>query len=52
LRCRAAYGPGRIGALLPAVLASRYGKTVEAIRQVNPELQDLKSMAAVKGDSL
>ena len=35
-----------------AVLADRYGTTIEALRQVNPELQDLKSIAAVKGDSL
>jgi len=35
-----------------AVLASRYGTTIEALRQVNPELQDLKPIAAVKGDSL
>jgi len=35
-----------------AVLASRYGTTVEALRPVNPELQDLKTIAAVRGDSL
>jgi LysM repeat protein len=35
-----------------AVLASRYGTTVEALRQVNTELQDLKPIAVVKGDSL
>jgi LysM repeat protein len=35
-----------------AVLASRYGTTIEALRQVNPELQDLKPIAAAKGDSL
>jgi LysM repeat protein len=34
------------------VLATRYSTTIEAIRQVNPELQDLKPIAAVKGDSL
>ena len=34
------------------VLASRYGTTVEALRQVNPELQDLKAVAADEGDSL
>jgi len=35
-----------------AVLASRYGTTIEALRQVNPELQDLKTIATAKGDSL
>ena len=35
-----------------AVLAARYGTTIEALRQVNPELQDLKAVTAVKGDSL
>ena len=35
-----------------AVLAARYGTTVESLRQVNPELQDLKTIAAAKGDSL
>ena len=35
-----------------AVLAARYGTTLEALRQVNPELQDLKTIAAAKGDSL
>ena len=35
-----------------AVLAARYGTTVEALRQVNPELQDLKGIATAKGDSL
>ena len=35
-----------------AMLAVRYGTTIEAIRQVNPELQDLKTIAAAKGDSL
>ena len=34
------------------VLAARYGTTTEALRQVNPELQDLKTIAAAKGDSL
>ena len=34
------------------VLADRYGTTIEALRQVNPELQDLKSVAAAEGDSL
>ncbi len=34
------------------VLAARYGTTTEALRQVNPELQDLKTITAVKGDSL
>ena len=33
-------------------LAARYGTTFEALRQVNPELQDLKTIAAAKGDSL
>jgi LysM repeat protein len=35
-----------------AVLASRYGTTIEALRQVNPELQDLKTIATAKGDPL
>ena len=35
-----------------AVLAARYGTTTGALRQVNPELQDLKTIAAAKGDSL
>ena len=35
-----------------AVLAARYGTTIDALRQVSPELQDLKTIAAVKGDSL
>ena len=35
-----------------AVLANRYGTTIEALRQVNQELQDLKTIAASKGDSL
>ncbi len=34
------------------VLTARYGTTTEALRQVNPELQDLKTIAAAKGDSL
>ena len=34
-----------------AVLAARYGTTLEALRQVNPELQDLKTIATAKGDS-
>jgi hypothetical protein len=48
--------PNRVQVIGPddtlAVLASRYGTTIEALRQVNPELQDLKTIAAVKGDSL
>jgi LysM repeat protein len=48
--------PNRVQLIGPgdslAVLAARYGTTVEALRQVNPELQDLKAIAAVKGDSL
>jgi LysM repeat protein len=48
--------PNRLQVIGPgdslAVLAARYGTTIEALRQVNPELQDLKSIAAVKGDSL
>ena len=35
-----------------AVLAARYSTTAEALRQVNPELQDLKGIATAKGDSL
>ena len=35
-----------------AVLAARYGTTIEGLRQVNLELQDLKGIAAAKGDSL
>jgi len=35
-----------------AVLAARYGTTIEALRLVNPELQDLKTIAAASGDSL
>ena len=34
------------------VLADRYGTTIEALRQVNLELQDLKAIATAKGDSL
>ena len=48
--------PNRVQVVGPgdslAVLAARYGTTVEALRQVNPELQDLKTIAAAKGDSL
>ena len=48
--------PNRVQVIGPgdslAVLAARYGTSIEAIRQVNPELQDLKPIAAVKGDSL
>ena len=48
--------PNRVQVIGPgdtlAVLAARYGTSVEALRQVNPELQDLKTIAAVKGDSL
>ena len=48
--------PNRVQVIGPgdtlAVLASRYGTTVEALRQVNPELQDLKAIATAKGDSL
>lgn len=48
--------PNRVQVIGPgdtlAVLAARYGTTIEALRQVNPELQDLKPIAAVKGDSL
>ena len=35
-----------------AVRAARYGITFEALRQANPELQDLKAIATAKGDSL
>ena len=35
-----------------AVLAARYGTTIDTVRQVNPELQDLKAVRAAKGDSL
>ena len=48
--------PNRVQVIGPgdslAVLASRYGTTLDALRQVNPELQDLKTIAAAKGDSL
>jgi LysM repeat protein len=48
--------PNRVQVIGPvdtlAVLASRYCTTVEALRQVNPELQDLEPIAAAKGDSL
>ena len=48
--------PNRVQVIGPgdslAVLADRYGTTVEALRQVNPELQDLKAVAADEGDSL
>lgn len=47
--------PNRVQVIGPGdtlvVLASRYGTTVEALRQVNPELQDLKAIATVKDDS-
>ena len=35
-----------------AVLAARYGTTVDTLRQANSELQDLKAIATAKGDSL
>ena len=48
--------PNRVQVIGPgdtlAVLASRYGTTVEALRYVNPELQDLKTITTAKGDSL
>ena len=48
--------PNRVQVIGPgdslAVLAARYGTTIEALRQVNPELQDLKGIATAKGDSL
>ena len=34
------------------MLSARYGTTIEALRHVNPELQDLKAIATVKDDSL
>ena len=40
-----------LGATL-AVLAARYGTTVDTLRQANSELQDLKAIATAKGDSL
>jgi LysM repeat protein len=48
--------PNRVQVICPgdtlAVLANRYCTTIEALRQVNPELQDLKTVATVRGDSL
>ena len=48
--------PNRVQVIGPgdslAVLAARYGTTIEGLRQVNPELQDLKPIATAKGDSL
>ncbi len=48
--------PNRVQVIGPgdslAVLAARYGITIDALRQENPELQDLKSIGAAKGDSL
>ena len=48
--------PNRVQVIGPgdtlAVLAARYGTTVEALRQVNPELQDLKAVTAAEGASL
>jgi LysM repeat protein len=48
--------PNRVQVIGPGdtlvVLASRYGTTVEALRQVNPELQDLKTIATAKDESL
>ena len=48
--------PNRVQVIGPgdslAVLAARYGTTIEGLRQVNLELQDLKGIAAAKGDSL
>ncbi len=48
--------PNRVQVIGPgdslALLAARYGTTIEALRQVNPELQDLKAVTAAKGDSL
>jgi LysM repeat protein len=48
--------PNRVQVIGPgdtlAVLASRYGTTIDALRQENPELQDLKTIATAKGDSL
>ena len=48
--------PNRVQVICPgdtlAVLADRYGTTIESLRQVNPELQDLKGIATAKGDSL
>ncbi len=48
--------PNRLQVIGPGdslgVLAARYGTTLDALRQVNPELQELKPFAAAKGDSL
>ena len=48
--------PNRVQVIGPgdslAVLADRYGTTVEALRQDNLELLDLKTIAAAKGDWL
>ena len=48
--------PNRVQVIGPgdslAVLAARYGRTIEGLRQTNLELQDLKGIAAAKGDSL
>ena len=48
--------PSRVQVIGPgdslALLAARYGTTIEALRQVNPELQDLKPIATPQGDSL
>ena len=48
--------PNRVQVIGPgdslAVLADRYGTTAEALRLVNPVLQDLKTIAAAKVDSL
>ena len=48
--------PNRVQVIGPgdslALLAARYGTTIEALRQVNPELQDLKAVTAAEGDSL
>ena len=47
--------PNRVQVIGPGdslgALAARYGTTVEALRQVNPELQDLKAVTAAQGDS-
>jgi hypothetical protein len=48
--------PNRVQVIGPgdslAVLAARYATTIEALRLVNLELQDLKTIATAKGDSL
>jgi LysM repeat protein len=48
--------PNRVQVIGPgdtlAVLAARYGTTIEALRQINPVLQELKPIATAKGDSL